>query len=194
MKTIDLKGTIRTETGKRATKKARLEQKVPCIIYGVNQPIHFEVDVKEVGHVIYTPNVYLIHLELEGNIHQAIIKEIQFHPVSDHILHIDFTEVQADKPISVKIPVQLEGFAKGVQQGGKLVLQMRKLALKGLAKDIPAQLNIDVTNLEVGQTLKVRELSFPAIQILDPKNAVVATIKTTRAAKAAAEGQPSKKG
>ncbi|MFO7616716.1 MAG: 50S ribosomal protein L25/general stress protein Ctc [Bacteroidales bacterium] len=195
MKTLDLKGTIRTETGKKATKRVRREEKIPCILYGINQPIHFEADAKEYGHLIYTPHVYLANLDLDGAVYQAIVKEIQFHPVSDKILHIDFIEVQANKPISVKIPVQLEGFAKGVQQGGKLVLQMRKLALKGLVSEIPAQLDIDVTNLEVGQTLKVRELSFEGIELLDPKNSVVATIKTTRAAKAAAEtSQPAKKG
>jgi large subunit ribosomal protein L25 len=195
MKTLDLKGTIRTETGKKATKRVRREEKIPCILYGINQPIHFEADAKEYGHLVYTPQVYLANLELEGSVHQAVVKDIQFHPVSDKILHIDFVEVAADKPITVKIPVQLEGFAKGVQQGGKLVLQMRKLALKGLVSEIPAHLIVDVTNLEVGQSLKVRDLSFKGLELLDSKNSVVATIKITRAAKAAADAaQPAKKG
>ena len=195
MKTLDLKGTIRTETGKKATKRVRREEKIPCILYGINQPIHFEADAKEYGHLVYTPQVYLANLELEGTVHQAVVKEIQFHPVTDKILHIDFVEVDKDKPITVKIPVQLDGFAKGVQQGGKLVLQMRKLALKGLVSEIPAHLVVDVTNLEVGHSLKVRDLSFKGLELLDPKNSVVTTIKITRAAKAAAEAaQPAKKG
>jgi len=195
MKTLDLKGTIRTETGKKATKRVRREEKIPCILYGINQPIHFEADAKEYGHLVYTPQVYLANLELEGAVHQAVVKDIQFHPVTDKILHIDFVEVDKDKPITVKIPVQLDGFAKGVQQGGKLVLQMRKLALKGLVSEIPAHLVVDVTNLEVGHSLKVRDLSFKGLELLDPKNSVVTTIKITRAAKAAAEAaQPAKKG
>lgn len=194
MKTLDLKGTIRTDLGKKATKKVRLEERIPCIIYGINQPIHFEADAKEFGHLVYTPHVYLANLDLDGTAHQAVVKEIQFHPVTDKILHIDFIEVIPEKPITVAIPVQLEGFAKGVQQGGKLALQMRKLTVKGLVKDIPAQLLVDVTNLEVGHSIKVRDLSFDGLEMLNPKNAVVATIKTTRAAKAAAETeQPAKK-
>jgi large subunit ribosomal protein L25 len=93
MKTLDLKGTIRTDLGKKATKKVRLEERIPCIIYGINQPIHFEADAKEFGHLVYTPHVYLANLDLDGTAHQAVVKEIQFHPVTDKILHIDFIEV-----------------------------------------------------------------------------------------------------
>lgn len=187
MKTFDLKGTLRKELGKKATKQVRKEDSIPCVLYGSGEPVHFVANEKEYGHVINTPSTFQINLDIDGTIHPAIMRDIQFHPVSDRVLHIDFIRIAEGKPVTVSIPVRLEGFAKGVQQGGKLKLEMRRVTVKGLIKTIPDELLLDVTNIEVGQSIKVRDLSYPEFEILDPKNAVIASVKTTRAAKGAAE-------
>ena len=187
MKTFDLKGTVRTDLGKKATKKVRKDELVPCVLYGIGDPIHFTGNEKEYGQVIYTPNSFQINLDIDGKVYAAIMKDIQFHPVSDRILHIDFLRVEEGKPISISIPVRLEGFAKGVQQGGKLKLEMRRVKVSGIISTLPDELLLDVTEVEVGQTIKVRDLTYTDFNILDPKNAVIASVKTTRAAKGTAE-------
>jgi large subunit ribosomal protein L25 len=187
MKTFDLKGTVRTDLGKKATKKVRKDESVPCVLYGGGEPVHFTGNEKEYGQVIYTPSSFQINLDIDGKVYPAIMKDIQFHPVSDRILHIDFLRVEEGKPISISIPVRLEGFAKGVQQGGKLKLEMRRVRVSGIISKLPDELLLDVTDVEVGQSIKVRDLSYPDFNILDPKNAVIASVKTTRAAKGAAE-------
>ncbi|HBB93348.1 MAG: 50S ribosomal protein L25/general stress protein Ctc [Bacteroidetes bacterium GWF2_49_14] len=185
MKTFDLNGTLRTELGKKATKKVRKEESIPCILYGSGEPIHFMANAKEFGHIVYTPSVYLLNINIEGTIHQAIIQAIQFHPVSDLILHMDFLRVVEGQPVSVSIPVQLEGFAKGVQQGGKLKMEMKRVKIRGEATKLPDALILDVTELEVGLTIKVRDLKYDDFTMLDPKNAVIVSLKTTRAVKGA---------
>ncbi|MFA5814077.1 MAG: 50S ribosomal protein L25/general stress protein Ctc [Bacteroidales bacterium] len=187
MKTFDLKGSLRKELGKKATKQVRKEEKIPCVLYGNGDPVHFVANEKEYGKVIYTPSTFQINLDIEGTIYPTIMKAIQFHPVTDKILHIDFIRIADGKPVSVSIPVRLEGFAKGVQQGGKLKLEMRRVTVSGMIKSIPDELLLDVTNVEVGQSIKVRDLSYPEFEILDPKNAVIASVKTIRVAKGAAE-------
>ena len=187
MKTFDLKGTLRKELGKKATKQVRKEDSIPCVLYGSGDPVHFVANEKEYGQVINTPSTYQINLDIEGTIHPAIMKAIQFHPVSDRAIHIDFIRIAEGKPVTVSIPVRLEGFAKGVQQGGKLKLEMRRVTVKGMISAIPDELLLDVTNIEVGQSIKVRDLSYSEFVIQDPKNAVITSVKTTRVAKGAAE-------
>jgi large subunit ribosomal protein L25 len=187
MKTFDLKGTLRKELGKKATKQVRKEDLIPCVLYGSGEPVHFTGNEKEYGKVINTPSSYKINLDIDGTIHPAIMRAIQFHPVSDRPIHIDFIRVAEGKPVSVSIPVRLEGFAKGVQQGGKLKMEMRRVTVKGIMETIPDELLLDVTNIEVEQSIKVRDLTYPDFEILDPKNAVIASVKTTRVAKGAAE-------
>ena len=187
MKTFNLKGTLRKELGKKATKQVRKEELIPCVLYGSGEPVHFVANEKEYGKVVNTPSSYQINLDIDGTTYPAIMKEIQFHPVSDRILHIDFIRIADGKPVSVSIPVRLEGFAKGVQQGGKLKMEMRRVTVKGMIKSIPDELLLDVTDVEVGQSIKVRDLTYPEFEILDPKNAVIASVKTTRVAKSTAE-------
>lgn len=191
MKTFDLKGTLRKELGKKATKQVRREDSIPCVLYGSGEPVHFIANEKEYSQVINTASTYQINLDIDGTVYPAILKDLQFHPVSDRVLHIDFIRITDGHPVIVSIPVRLEGFAKGVQQGGKLKLEMRRVSVKGLIKNIPDELLLDVTPVEVGQSIKVRDLSYPEFDILDPKNAVIASVKTTRAAKGATEAQSS---
>ena len=183
MKTFDLTGTLRKEVGKKASKQVRKEESFPCVLYGEGAPIHFIANAKEYGHIVYTPSVYLLNITIEGTVHQAVIQAIQFHPVSDMILHMDFLEVVPGKPVSVSIPVHLEGFAAGVQQGGKLKLEMKRVKVRGDAVKIPDKLVFDVTSLTLGQTIKVRDLSYPDFTLLDPKNSVIASVKVIRAVK-----------
>ena len=182
MKNIDLKVYRREGKGKSVAKKLRKEGKLPCVIYGNGKIIHGYVYERELKDIIYTPEVFLINIDLEGEKLQAILKETQFHPVTERILHIDFMEVSENKPVKVYMPVKLVGFSKGVQAGGQLYQLMRYIKVKGLVKDIPEHLEIDITDLGLGKSLKISDLHFENLEILEPASAVVALVKLTRAA------------
>jgi large subunit ribosomal protein L25 len=188
MKTIEVKGTVRPIAARsseksRALKEIRKNDGVPCVIYGGKQNIHFTVINEALRNLVYTPDIYIVNLVIDEQKLTAILKEIQFHPVTDKILHVDFLEVDATKPIIIEVPVQLEGLAEGVKSGGKLTLQMRKLKVKALYKNIPEKLTINVNNLVLGKTIKVGELSFESLELLNAKDNVVCAVKLTRAAK-----------
>lgn len=185
MKTFDLKGNKRTEVGKKAAKALRKSELVPCVMYGGKENLHFAVVAKEFQNLVYSPSVYIVNLDVDGKKHQAIMQNIQFHPVSDEIEHVDFLEISDDKPISIQIPVKLQGNSEGVKQGGKLMLKMRKLRVKGLPVNLPDTLNVDITNLALGKSIKVGELSFDNLELLEAKNAVVTTVRLTRSAMSA---------
>ena len=193
MKSIEIKGSARTEIGKKATRELRNSNGVPCVLYGVKKdenglPVatHFSVPTEGLRNLVYTPNIYLVNLDIDGEVVTAIMKDIQFHPVKDNILHVDFLQVEENKPIAMEVPVQLEGLAEGVRAGGKLALQIRKLKVKALYNAIPERLVIDVTPLGLGKTIKVGELSYEGLELLNAKDAVVCAVKLTRAARGAA--------
>jgi large subunit ribosomal protein L25 len=183
MKTIDLKAVKRQETGKKSTKELRRNGMIPCVLYGGEEAVHFTAPVNDFRHLVYTPEVYLVNLTIDNDDHKAIIKDLQFHPVTDEILHIDFLEVLENKPVEVGIPVKVTGFSKGVQAGGKLHLEMRRLKVYGFSRDLPNNLTIDVTKVGLGDSVKVRDLSFDNLELRDPKSAVVVSVKLTRVAK-----------
>ncbi|MDR1743302.1 MAG: 50S ribosomal protein L25/general stress protein Ctc [Dysgonamonadaceae bacterium] len=195
MKTFDLKGDVRDDFGKKAARSLRSEGLIPCVVYGgngdKNPNINFTVKAGDVRNLIYTPEVYIVNLELGGKTTPAILKEVQYHPVKDHILHIDFLHVFADVPVVIEIPVRLEGLAAGVKAGGKLSLDMRKLKVKALADKLPEELVVNVENLELGKSVQVGDLKFEGLEILNAKNAVVCRVQLTRAARglAAKAGQ-----
>lgn len=193
MKVFELKGTLRTDLGKKATKADRVGDNVPCVLYGGTENVHFNATVSDLRKLIYTPEVFIVDLTVAGKSCKAIMKALQFHPVSDKVLHIDFLEVSENKPVVVEIPVQLNGLAEGVKAGGKLALEMRKLRVKGLFTNFPERINIDVTNLGLGKTIQVGALKLDNLEILNAKNAVVAQVKLTRAARGAAAAAASKK-
>ena len=186
MRTYELKGVKRADVGKKATKAVRKAQGVPCALYGNGENINFCVTAADVRKLIYTTNVYLVLLEVDGKSYKAIIKELQFAPVSERLLHIDFLAVAEDKPVTVKLPVKLEGLAEGVRAGGKLSQEMRLLKVKGLYTDIPNEIVVDVTNLGLGKRIQVADLSIDKLTFEDSKDAMVARVKMTRAAAAAA--------
>lgn len=193
MKQIAISGVQRTCTGKKATKEVRRSGHVPCVIYGekrgadgLPEAIHFSVPVRELNKLIYTPHIYLVDINIDGVDHKAVIKEIQFHPVKDNVLHVDFYEVHAEKPIVMAVPIAPQGLAEGVRAGGKLMTMVRKLKVKALYGDIPEKLEIDVTKLGLGKSIKVGELAFDGLELVTPKEVVVCTVKMTRAAMGAA--------
>ena len=182
MKTFELKGEIRTDFGKKAANSLRKENLVPCNLYGGkdSENLNFTVQYTDILKLIYTPDVFVIDLTVGDNVMKAVLKEVQFHPVKDQVLHIDFLHVYEDVPVVVEIPVRLEGLAKGVKAGGKLSLDLRKLKVKALYKHLPETLNIDVTKVALGKSIQVGELSFENLEILNPNEAVVCRVQTTR--------------
>jgi large subunit ribosomal protein L25 len=183
MKTFELKGFKREDTGKKATKACRKESSVPCVLYGGNEVIHFAVTKESIRKLIYTPEVFIVDLSIAGQKYIAILKDSQYHPVSDELLHADFLQISEDKPVVMQIPVALEGLAQGVKDGGKLSKDMRKLKVKGLYKDFPEQLVINIEDLGLGKTIQVGSLNFDNLELLNAKDNVVAAVKLTRAAR-----------
>ena len=191
MKSIEVKGTARTIAERssdqaRALKAIRKDNGVPCVLYGGGENIHFTVPVEGLRNLVYTPHIYVVDLIIDGKKVNAILKDIQFHPGKDNILHVDFYQIDEAKPIVMEVPVQLEGLAEGVKAGGKLVLQMRKLKVRALYNIIPEKLIVNVSHLGLGKTVKVGELSYEGLELLNAKEAVVCAVKLTRAARGAA--------
>ena len=191
MKSIEIKGTARTIAARsseqaRALKAIRKNNGVPCVLYGGGENVHFTVPADGLRNLVYTPHIYVVNLDIDGKKVNAILKDIQFHPVKDNILHVDFYQITEEKPIVMEVPVQLEGLAEGVKAGGKLALQIRKLKVKALYNAIPERLVINVSNLALGKTIKVGELNFEGLELLNAKEAVVCAVKLTRAARGAA--------
>ena len=189
MKSISISGTKRTDLGKKATKEARKQGLIPCVIYGEKkdangapEAVHFVVDEKQINKLVYTPDIYAVNLEVDGEKHLAILKEIQFHPVKDNVLHVDFYEVTPTKPIVMAVPIAPVGLAEGVRAGGRLMTLIRKINVRALYQDIPEKLQIDVTSLKLGKSIKVGDLSYDKIELVTPKDVIVVSVKMTRAA------------
>ncbi|MBN2520315.1 MAG: 50S ribosomal protein L25/general stress protein Ctc [Bacteroidales bacterium] len=187
MESIEIKGTIRKNIGKKYTKKLRIEEQVPCVLYGGKENIHFHAHKNAFKEIVYTPNAYLIDLNIDGKKYDAIMQDIQFHPVTDEILHLDFYEVSEGKKVIIRIPIKVTGDSEGVKQGGKLIIKRRRLRVKALPKDIPGFLEIDISDLGLGQTKKINELSYDKLELIGPPNAVVCGVHVTRAAKGVEE-------
>ncbi|EKY01257.1 ribosomal protein L25, Ctc-form [Porphyromonas catoniae F0037] len=185
MKTFQLAGLPRPDLGKKASKGLRAGDLIPAVLYGGNDVVHFTVSQEAVRNLVYSPDIFVIDLDIAGKKVKAVLKDLQFHPVTDAILHLDFLEVEAGKPIVMEVPVVLTGHAEGVKAGGKLSLEMRKLKVRAPYNEIPEQLFIDVTELGLGKTIQVGALSFDGLEITNAKNAVVCAVKLTRAARGA---------
>lgn len=187
MQSITIKGSQRESVGKVAAKALRNAGKVPCVLYGGDKPIHFSADEKAFKSLVYTPSVYTAKIELEGQTYDAVLQDIQFHPVSDKILHIDFYQLFADKEITMSVPVRLVGSSKGVMIGGALRHNLRKLKVKAIPANLPDFIEANITELEIGNKLYVTELRNDNYTILHPDNTVVAQVRMSRNAMAAAK-------
>jgi large subunit ribosomal protein L25 len=191
MKSITIKGSKRESVGKVATKALRNADKVPCVLYGGENAIHFSAEEKAFKNLVYTPNVYTATIDLDGETVTCILQDIQFHPVNDSILHIDFYQLFDDKEVTMDIPVTLVGSSPGVMIGGALRFPKRKLRVKALPANLPDTIEADISSLEIGDKLFVRELSIENCTILHPENTVVAQVRMSRGAqteKVAEEG------
>ena len=183
MKSITIKGSQRESVGKASTKALRNAGKVPCVLYGGDKALHFSADELSFSKIVYTPNVYTAMIELEnGEKYKAILQDIQFHPVSDKILHVDFYQLHDDKEVTMDIPVRLEGNAPGVIAGGNLRFPYRKLKVKALPADLPDFITADISSLNIGDKLYVTELKNDQYTILHPDNTVVAQVRVSRLA------------
>jgi len=182
MKTVEIKGFFRTELGKKSSKEIRKSLNVPCVIYGKEKNIHFYAHENSFKNLVYTPEAHLVKLLIEDKEFNVVLKDMQFHPVKDNILHADFVEIFENKPLVINIPIKVTGDSAGVIAGGKLSIKRRSLKVKGLAKDLPEILPIDITELKIHEGVKVGELSFDKIELLDPKKSMVLTIATSRVA------------
>ena len=195
MKEFALNGQKRETVGKKASRLLRKEGLVPCNIYGEHtedgkpKAMSFAIAMADLRKVIYTPHIYVLNLNIDGEERKAVIKELQFHPVKDTVLHVDFYEVNEEKPLTIGIPVKLNGLAQGVRDGGKLNLSIRKLNVTAPYKQIPEVLDIDVTGLELGKSIKVRDLSFEGLELATPADVVVCSVKATRASRSAAAAE-----
>ncbi len=186
MKTFELNGSLRTAVGKKATKECRVSNAVPCVLYGGAEVFHFTVTNSDLRKLVYTPEVFIVDLTIGDKKVKAIVKDMQFHPLTDALLHIDFLEVSADKKVVVEIPIAVTGLAEGVKAGGKLSLEMRKLRVKGFYNEIPERIELDVTDLALGKKIQVADVSVDKLEMMNAKNAVVVQVKLTRAARGAA--------
>ena len=187
MKSITIKGSERESVGKVATKALRNAGAVPCVLYGGNQPVHFSADERAFKSLVYTPNAHTVVIELEGKSFNAILQDIQVHPVTDKILHIDFFQLFDDKEITMEVPVKVVGTSKGVLAGGVLRLNTRKLKVKALPKNLPDFIEADITPLEMGNKLYVTKLANDNYRLIHPDNTVVAQVRISRAAMKAAQ-------
>jgi large subunit ribosomal protein L25 len=182
MKTIEIKGSFRTELGKKSSKQLRKTGHVPCVIYGKEKNIHFHAHENSFKNLVYTPEAHLVKLSIDDKEYKAVLKDMQFHPVNDKILHADFIEIFDNKSVVINIPVKVTGDSVGVIAGGKLSIKRRTLKVKGLASNLPEFLPVDITELKIHEGLKVSDLSYDKIELLDPKKSMVLSIATSRVA------------
>lgn len=180
MKTIALTGEIRTELGSKTSRALRNEGKVPCVLYGGSELVHFFIYSPDFKNLVYTPNTYKVQLTIEGKKYMAILQDMQFHPVNEAILHADFLLVDDVKKVTVTIPVKVTGNSPGVRSGGKLIQKVQRLRVKGLIKDIPDFVSVNIDSLDLGQSIKIKNLDLPNIEVLDSKDNAIVTVKMTR--------------
>lgn len=182
MKTVSLSGSLRANVGKTDAKALREKGLVPCVIYGAGEQTHFSADIRDFKDIIFTPETKIVNVELNGKTYKTVLQEAQFHRLTDQLIHADFLQVSEDKPVAVFLPVKTSGAAEGVKAGGKLVLKMRKLKVRGLISKLPQYIDINVEKLEIGKSIATGDINIAGLTIMHPKNLTVVSVQTTRAA------------
>ena len=177
-----MSGTLRENVGKKDAKKQRREGKIPCVLYGGKEQVHFSINEKDFKKIIFTPDVYILNIKINGTEFKAILQDVQYHPVTDKTLHADFLEVIEGKPIITALPVMLEGSAPGVLQGGILYNRFKKLKVKGLAENLPDNIVLNIAGLEINDSIRVRDLDVENVEFLDYPNSQIVAVKTSRGA------------
>ena len=189
MKSIFMSGSPRENVGKKDAKALRIKGLVPCVLYGGAEQIHFSADEKAFKPLIFTPDAHTVELEISGKKYNAILQDVQYHAINDRLMHVDFLHVDESKPVVIAIPVAVNGIAPGVREGGKLLVKLRKMKVRSLLNNLPDKINIDISHLEIGQSVKVEHLQAqnPEITFLDAPNVAVVSVSATRASRQAAE-------
>ena len=180
MKTVSLSGSLRENVGKKDAKMLRNAGKVPCVLYGGAEQVHFTTEAANFKPILFTPETYLINIEIGKNTYQAILQDIQYHPVGDHVLHADFLLVRENKAVAVQLPVKTVGTSPGVIRGGKLKVKLTKVKVKGLVKQLPDFIELNISKLNIGQSIKVRDMKLDGVTFLDPASAVIVDVKAAR--------------
>ncbi len=193
MKSVQLSGSLRANVGKVNAKAVREKGNVPCVIYGGKEQIHFEADIRAFKPVIFTPNAHIVEIDLDGKVYKTVLQEAQYHKINDKLIHADFLEIQDGKPVTANIPIVITGQSDGVKKGGKLVLKMRKLKVRGIAATLPDTIAIDITKLDIGDSIAVGDISVEGATLLNAKNVSVVSVTTTRAVAAETNAAPAKK-
>ena len=173
---------MRNNLGKKESKTLRSLGKIPCVLYGGKENVHFQLEENDLKKLVYTPKVFIVELTIDSAKIKALVKDIQFHPVNDKILHVDFIELVDEKPVNTQVPIIFTGNSIGVLNGGKLVKNLRKLSLRAIPKNLPDNISIDITNLKIGDKIYVRDLNYTQFEITTSENSVLVAIKTSRAA------------
>jgi large subunit ribosomal protein L25 len=182
MKAVSMSGSIRKDLGAKGAKELRNNGMVPCVIYGKNDPVHVAIDSRQFNQIVYTPNVYVINLDVEGTTYNVFLKDAQFHPVSDAILHADFFEPAEGQSFELKIPVTLKGTSPGVLNGGKLRTLFRKLRVRSTVDKFPDAIEVDISDLKIGMGVRVSEINLDGLEMLDSSNNYIVYVKTARGA------------
>jgi len=185
MKSFAISGSRRENVGKRDAKELRYEGKVPAVLYGGDNQIHFAVSAADLKGLVYTPDVHFVDIDVEGTKAQAVLQDIQFHPLTEQILHVDFLRVNESKPFVMEIPVKLTGTSPGVKMGGKLIQKLRKLRVKAFAKDMPQYVEVGIEVLELGKSVRVGDLSFDKFQVINNADDTIVSVVMSRALKQA---------
>lgn len=180
MKTVSLSGSLRGNVGKKDAKGHRREGNVPCVMYGGKEQVHFVANEKELMKVMHTPVVTLFNVTINGKSYQTIVQDVQYHPVTDRLLHVDFKEILPEKMVTIGVPIRVTGTSPGVLRGGKLVKKMRKLTIKALVQHLPDEVVVSIDKLDIGQTLKVSEMVLENVAFLDAPSSVIVSIRTAR--------------
>jgi large subunit ribosomal protein L25 len=180
MKTLVLNGTPRTDISKQEVKSLREGERVPCVLYGGDAPVHFSAADLDFRDLIYTPEVHMVKLNVDGKEFDAVVKDVQYHPITDKLQHVDFLQAFPDKEITMSIPVRTSGASEGVKQGGKLVIKLRRLSVKALPSKMPDNITVDISTLKIGGNVRVRDLVADGVTFLDSESNVIVTVRMTR--------------
>jgi len=187
MKKVSLSGSPRANVGKTDANALRAKGQVPCVIYGAGEQIHFSADARHFKNIIFTPETNLVEVDVNGKKYTTVLQEAQYHKINDKLIHADFLQVSENKPVTVHLPVKTIGQSEGVKAGGKLVIKMRKVKVKGLVSKLPESIELNVEKLAIGKSIAAGDINIDGIAILHPKNISVVSVQTTRAAAAEEE-------
>lgn len=180
MKTIEINGAKRANISKQEVKSLRGSEMVPCVLYGGEEQVHFSTDLSSFKGLVYTPDVHMVKLSVDGKEYQCVIQDVQYHPVTDVIIHADFLQVFDNKPVTMSIPVKVTGVSEGVKMGGKLVTKFRRLKVKALPSNLPDFITVDISSMKIGDTIRVRDLNLSNITLLESPANVIVSVNTTR--------------